>query len=1000
MISARANFGYHETETVCRFNFHAILTNRTLPTSMPNTLPPLEILLSLPPCVVNHAQESDGAVFCDPPDTKLGSGGGTAHLLHAAMQRDNAPDFRAWLRGSRKLMVHGGGQSRRLPAYAAIGKPLIPLPLLRGVYGQTSDQTLLTFQTAAFERVFHAAPVSSVAMIASGDVLLRFGRKLPPFPDADVIALGMDVSPHVAQHFGVFFLSPHSPQTCAFFLQKPAPERIQEFAGQYRFLVDTGMWLLSERAVLTLMQKCGWNDAEQRFENGLPRTYELYAEFGLALGTESPVRDPDINGLTCAVVPLPQPEFYHLGTSRQLIESVTELQNRLGQEGVSHISGLGSASTVHVQNAQVDLPVHSGRHSNIWIENAHIPASWTLHSDHVLTNIPENQWTLDLPAGVCVDMPPLNGSERVMRVYGINDSFSGRIGDPSTLWFGRPAVEWFSKRGITLEDARISPDTDVQQAALFPVDCFPAIHSEGFHPQALISWMIAVEPAESDNAEFRDWYLDPLRFSAEGIGAVTNVAQMREERERFEKKTLMDAMYADDGAFFRMDLGRTAHRFEQMGLIPTTEWNPHLAPMNKTHALMFEATGKRMRGRDDWQQSEAAAFAALREAILTEAQMTPVAPRRAIQDDQIVWGRSPVRLDLAGGWTDTPPYCQEHGGKVVNLAVNLNGQPPVQVFARLIESPEFILRSIDRGEEERVGTYDALDTYTQVGSAFALPKAALALCGFLPRFHAGRTWKTLQEQLTDFGGGLEISLLAAVPSGSGLGTSSILASTILGTLNDVCGLGWDRFVLMERTLMVEQMLTTGGGWQDQAGGLFRGIKLLETVPGIRQEPTVRWLPEHLFAGDANKANLLYYTGLTRLAKNILQEIVRGMFLNNRDQLEVLRDLEANALATFDAIQRADRDALCRCVAANWILNKRLDSGTNTPGVQAILEQISDLLAGAKLLGAGGGGYLLMMAKDEDAAARIRRSLTDNPPNTKARFVNFDVSSTGLEVTRS
>ena len=58
----------------------------------------------------------------------------------------------------------------------------------------------------------------------------------------------------------------------------------------------------------------------------------------------------------------------------------------------------------------------------------------------------------------------------------------------------------------------------------------------------------------------------------------------------------------------------------------------------------------------------------------------PVAPRRNVLDDQILWGRSPVRLDLAGGWTDTPPYCILEGGKVVNLSVELNGQLPLQVF--------------------------------------------------------------------------------------------------------------------------------------------------------------------------------------------------------------------------------------------------------------------------------------------------------------------------------
>jgi len=56
--------------------------------------------------------------------------------------------------------------------------------------------------------------------------------------------------------------------------------------------------------------------------------------------------------------------------------------------------------------------------------------------------------------------------------------------------------------------------------------------------------------------------------------------------------------------------------------------------------------------------------------------------RPALKEDQIVWARAPVRLDLAGGWTDTPPYTLRHGGRVVNLAVDLNGQPPIQVFCR------------------------------------------------------------------------------------------------------------------------------------------------------------------------------------------------------------------------------------------------------------------------------------------------------------------------------
>src|SRR5512137_1674783 len=142
-------------------------------------------------------------------------------------------------------------------------------------------------------------------------------------------------------------------------------------------------------------------------------------------------------------------------------------------------------------------------------------------------------------------------------------------------------------------------------------------------------------------------------------------------------------------------------------------------------------------------EHEERAFAALREMIVREAQLTPVLPRPAVLEDQIVWARSPIRLDLAGGWTDTPPYCLEHGGRVLNVGVDLNGQPPVQVFARLCPRPELVMRSIDLGVEQRVRTYEELDSFAQPGSEFALGKAALALAGFLPRFHAQRGFPSL-----------------------------------------------------------------------------------------------------------------------------------------------------------------------------------------------------------------------------------------------------------------
>ena len=184
------------------------------------------------------------------------------------------------------------------------------------------------------------------------------------------------------------------------------------------------------------------------------------------------------------------------------------------------------------------------------------------------------------------------------------------------------------------------------------------------------------------------------------------------------------------------------------------------------------------------------------------------------------------------------------GGNVVNLAIELNGQPPLQTYIKPCKEHHIILRSIDLGASETINTFEELRDFHHVGSPFSIPKAALALAGFLPEY-AAEQFPSLTQQLQSFGCGIEVTLLSAIPAGSGLGTSSLLASTVLGAVNDFCGLMWDRNEIGRRTLVLEQLLTTGGGWQDQFGGLLQGVKLLQTGKGFDQNPVVRWMPSSL-----------------------------------------------------------------------------------------------------------------------------------------------------------
>ena len=250
-----------------------------------NTFP--ELLLSLPPVMcqqlADYHPELAGRAFAtfDPPDAQLGSGGGTAHVLHQAWQNtENKPaSFSGWVSGGQRVVLHGGGESRRLPAYAAIGKLLMPFPVLRWSRGQRLGQTLLDMNEPFLRTAFQQAGDSSRVMIASGDVLLRSRSPIPQLPDADVVLLGMWATPEVAQNYGVMFCDRFDPQQLITFLQKPHPDEIRDRSREIPFMIDIGVWLLSERAVNCLMNKCGWQSGQNAFAtNDLPDNYDLYGQ--------------------------------------------------------------------------------------------------------------------------------------------------------------------------------------------------------------------------------------------------------------------------------------------------------------------------------------------------------------------------------------------------------------------------------------------------------------------------------------------------------------------------------------------------------------------------------------------------------------------------------------------------------------------------------------------------------------------------------------------------
>ena len=943
-------------------------------------------LLSLPPNLVGCFHDitglSDTEWFCtnDPVGRKLGSGGGTTWLLQACYEaHGNGRSFDEWLAADRRLLLHAGGQSRRLPSYAPSGKILTPIPVFRWERGQRLSQDLLSLQVPLYQRIMNQAPEGLRTMIVSGDVYIRATQALQPIPDADVVCYGLWLGPEIAKDHGVFVSSRQTPTQLKCMLQKPSMQTLGQLQKEHFYLTDIGVWLLSDRAVKVLMRRS--------MRDGEVTNYDMYGEFGCCLGTDPTIDDPEVNDLKVAILPLPGGEFYHFGTSHEIVSSMLDIQNVVNdQREIMHHS-LKPHPSMFTQNSEVEIKI-TEHNQNLWIENSCVSAQWTIAHENIITGVPRNQWKIELRPGQCVDIVPIGDESYAIRPYGFNDKFRGDITDGVTEYLGEPFTRWAEERGI--DAAAIEGKDDLQSARIFPV--VDNINDAGL----VLRWMLN-EPYQQGG---RVVWNEAQRLSADEISAQAHLRRLVEQRRenRAQNWSFLSHNYAHS-VFYQVDLDDAAHEFAANHIAEPTPLPADEPLLTRIHDAMFRSELQRLNGKDG-SESEGRAFSLLREGLTQTVLAEKQHPRLSVYSDQIVWGRSPVRIDIAGGWTDTPPFCLMEGGNVINLAIELNGQPPLQTYVKPCRDHHIILRSIDLGASEVITTFEELRDFHHVGSPFSIPKAALALAGFLPEYSAEQ-YQSLAQQLAAFGCGIEVTLLSAIPAGSGLGTSSLLASTVLGAINDFCGLMWDKNEIGRRTLVLEQLLTTGGGWQDQFGGLLQGIKLLQTGKGFDQNPVVRWLPSSLYTQPEYRAcHLLYYTGITRTAKKILAEIVRRMFLNQHDELALLREMKQHTIDMFEAIQRENFDEMGRLVRKTWQQNQLLDSGTNPAEVARLTSLVDDLCLGYKLPGAGGGGYLYMVAKDPEAAARIKQILRENRLNANARFVDMSLSDKGLQISRS
>ena len=348
-----------------------------------------------------------------------------------------------------------------------------------------------------------------------------------------------------------------------------------------------------------------------------------------------------------------------------------------------------------------------------------------------------------------------------------------------------------------------------------------------------------------------------------------------------------------------------------------------------------------------------------------------------IRRTKICRATAPVRIDLAGGWSDTPPICNMVGGKVLNVAVKLDGEKPIEVTVAERADKNVKIVSKDLGKRRVIKSQKEIDEHSDPHDWCALVKCALSVTGF--RFGSR---------------GLDITICANLPKGSGMGTSSILGActiaVLLGRANaDELG---------EKTLQLEKEMRTGGGWQDQFGGVLPGVKMLRSKPGDVQVIEHEELESKWLSSLLKSRGLLYFTGQKRMARNILRKVLAFWHDNPHDFANILvKSLKTDAEKGAKAIKERDEAGLIDAINGYWRDKKLLDPGSTNERVEEIIDNISKLISAVTLTGAGGGGFMFILASSNANAKKIRALLEREKPSKYSRFYDFEIDSEGIKL---
>lgn len=924
-------------------------------------------------------------VLPDPNGKRVGSGGATLNALKYIAQEEK--DLCNLFEKKKVMIIHSGGDSKRVPQYSICGKLFSPVPreLRNGKSSTLFDEFMMVMSSVAKR-------INEGMLVLSGDVLLLFNSLQLDSQFSGAAAISIKESAEIGKNHGVFLRTEDG--YVKKFLHKQPVEHLKHVGAindSGNVDLDTGAVLLDVKLMQELFSLISDNGifSEEKFEQFVNDKVRIsfYGDFLYPLAQEATLEEyyiqaaegelceelrecrteiwKKLSGYQMKVFSLSPAEFIHFGTTRELLHLVSgDVQSYAYLGWTSCVSSNVEEEMDYAVNSGIILNSRIGRGAYIEksrIMNANIGHDTVVSSLDIIDG--------EIPSEIVLHGVQLQNGKFVVRIYGVEDNPKMKI-DDNAVWLGTSIKEVMEYYQIAKEQLWACQEESLWNANLYAIADSVELALE----YARLLYNIFNHMAVKEEVER---WLSTERISLCKSFDNADANALFEHKRKLEEDILcarfisrLERKMNYNKALETIETLVTEERYVDR-LMGVAEESPLSLKIRIYYALsMCKVIEKKTR-----EICNKKCFSAISAAVygnVIEGTRSKFTHRIHTNYTKV---ELPVRVNWGGGWTDTPPYCMENGGVVLNAAIKLRGINPICAEVRRIDELKIKVSSGDIGVEGYVESLEELVDCSDPYDFFALHKAAIIACGLVPM--RGST-KTLAQILDDFGGGFELSTkVIGVPKGSGLGTSSILSAACVKALYQFFGHMVSDEIIYRTVSCIEQLMSTGGGWQDQVGGVAAGIKFITTPPGESQDINVEQLnlsKETL--EELNERFALIYTGQRRLARNLLRDVVGNYIGGRKESVNALNEMKRIAVLMRFELEQGNIDAFASLLNKHWELSLQLDEGATNTCINNIFYACDDYILGKFIAGAGGGGFLQVILKQGISKEMLRRRLKE------------------------